>query len=393
MQKRTEPSIEQIRSFRLRAHHLDAVYPKEQMVEIVGACGMQNTPPGAWETALFNRAADCSQAQMEQLLYQDKTLLQAFSLRGAPMVFPTAESSTFLTALCPEGEEPWIYTDGIRLALDFLQMEFTEVFAILQQVIPGLESMEIVSKTALDQTLAEWMLPLLPAEKRDLWKAQSMYTTSDKQTVGGAVVSFLLRPCAFLGQVVFGERKGISPVFTACQSWTGHGMQADPEAGQRLVRKFLHCYGPASTEAFEQWLGCSRQQARRLWNSTAEEMEPVTVLGKRAWLLSKDKEKLWAEPSFERELLLLGGHDPYLDQRDRLILQPEKGLHKQIWRTVANPGAVVYRGEVIGIWTPRKKSKAIEMEITLWKQKEQRRKAEELAEAYAAFRGEKGQII
>ena len=43
------------------------------------------------------------------------------------------------------------------------------------------------------------------------------------------------------------------------------------------------------------------------------------------------------------DLLLLGGHDPYLDQRDRAILQPDKTLQKQIWKLVTNPGAVVYR--------------------------------------------------
>ena len=50
------------------------------------------------------------------------------------------------------------------------------------------------------------MLPVLPAEKRDLWNQPSMYGSPDKQTVGGAVVSFLLRPCAFMGLVVFGRR-------------------------------------------------------------------------------------------------------------------------------------------------------------------------------------------
>ena len=48
-----EPSMEQIRAFRLRGHHLDRIYPAETVLEAVGACGMQNTPPGAWENALY----------------------------------------------------------------------------------------------------------------------------------------------------------------------------------------------------------------------------------------------------------------------------------------------------------------------------------------------------
>lgn len=48
-----EPSIEQIRNFRLHSHHLDAKYELADIESIAGACGLQNTPPGAWETAPF----------------------------------------------------------------------------------------------------------------------------------------------------------------------------------------------------------------------------------------------------------------------------------------------------------------------------------------------------
>ena len=98
---------------------------------------MQNTPPGAWENALYHRIPSCSLVQMKQLLYGDpkslgysgcppasetgRTLLQAWSLRGAPFVFPASESGVFLSALIPQAEEPWIYTRGIALALEYLE--------------------------------------------------------------------------------------------------------------------------------------------------------------------------------------------------------------------------------------------------------------------------------
>ena len=108
-----EPSVAQIRAFRLRAHHLDRTYAYEDIPEAVGACGMQNTPPGAWENALYHRIPSCSLMQMERLLYGSptdsetgKALLQAWSLRGAPFVFPASESGTFLSALIPQEDEP-----------------------------------------------------------------------------------------------------------------------------------------------------------------------------------------------------------------------------------------------------------------------------------------------
>ena len=390
----TEPSIEQIRIFRLRSHHLDAVYPKSEADRLAGACGMQNTPPGAWETALFNRVPDCTLSDMEHLLYEQKTLLQAWSYRGTPVVFPVSESSAFLSALIPDEPEPWIYTQGITLALDYLQMDSDSLLEMLKQVIPQLDDHVIVSKSALDQTLAGWMTPLIPIQKRELWNQPSMYGSPDIQTVGGAVVSFLLRPCAFHGLVVFGKRDGISPTFTSFKNWTGSPLPPDRDAKKKLVRKYLHCYGPATADMFASWLGCSGKQARRMWNTISEELEPVTFFGKKAFILSEDRERLFAPASFtgkhpgdlQRNLLLLGGHDPYLDQRDRAVLQPDKTLQKQIWKLVTNPGAVVYRGEVIGIWTTKKKAKGMDIKMTLWTDAAGKTPLQNLAEEYAAFR-------
>lgn len=390
----TEPSIEQIRIFRLRSHHLDAVYPKSEADRLAGACGMQNTPPGAWETALFNRVPDCTLSDMEHLLYEQKTLLQAWSYRGTPVVFPVSESSAFLSALIPDEPEPWIYTQGITLALDYLQMDSDSLLEMLKQVIPQLDDHVIVSKSALDQTLAGWMTPLIPVQKRELWNQPSMYGSPDIQTVGGAVVSFLLRPCAFHGLVVFGKRDGISPTFTSFKNWTGSPLPPDRDAKKKLVRKYLHCYGPATADMFASWLGCSGKQARRMWNTISEELEPVTFFGKKAFILSEDRERLFAPASFtgkhpgdlQRNLLLLGGHDPYLDQRDRAVLQPDKTLQKQIWKLVTNPGAVVYRGEVIGIWTTKKKAKGMDIKMTLWTDAAVKIPLQNLAEIYAAFR-------
>ena len=429
-----EPSMEQIRAFRLRGHHLDRIYPAETVLEAVGACGMQNTPPGAWENALYQRVPSCSLSRMEELLsgkrhaaekpfpdkkphpagmltedavsrpdrtlQPDRTLLQAWSLRGAPFVFPASESPVFLSALIPQAEAPWIYTRGITLALDFLGMEMEPFFELLKQVIVRLDDAVIVGKNSLDQTLAGWMEPFLPEEKRQLWNRPSMYGEPDRQTVGGAVVSFLLRPCALEGLVVFGKRGPQEPSFTSLRGWMGHSLppdaQAQKQAQKRLVRKYLHCYGPATPAMLADWLGCSGKQARRLWAAVSEEMEEVQVCGKKAWILSADHESLFSSPDFPRPFVLPAGYDPYLDQRDRQMICPEKELQRKIWRTVANPGVVLFQGRAVGIWSSRKKKDGLSVAVTLWQyeagtgfpdEASAKRTLCEMAEAWAAFRG------
>lgn len=385
-----ELSIQKIRLFRLQAHHLDVRREKNYSSNIVGACGMQNTPPGAWETALFNRVSNCSLTDMNALLSSEKSLLQAWSFRGAPVVFPVGESNAFLSALIPEEGEDWIYTRGITGALDFLQMSFVELLDKLKEVVPGLYDKTIESKSTLDQTLAEWMIPLLPEGKHDLWNSPSMYGHPDIQTVGGAVVSFLLRPCSFLGFVVFGERNGISPTFTSYKNWVGHTLKDDKDAVKKLTRKFLHCYGPTTADEFANWLGCSGKQARRMWKSIADETLPVSVDGKKVFILEDDKDLLFAPPKPERKLIMLGGHDPYLDQRDRHILLDNKALQKKVWKTVTNPGVVLQCGEIIGIWTSKKKGKGIEIKMNLWNEDtDLKQDLRDLAEGYAVFREQK----
>ena len=409
------PNMAQIRAFRLRAHHLDRIYSYEDIPEAAGACGLQNTPPGAWENALYHRVPSCSPARLEQLLYgcpqspenrgcptaseTGRTLLQAWSLRGAPFVFPASESGIFLSALIPQAEEPWIYTRGIALALEYLGMEMEPLLELLKQVILRLDNVVITGKNVLDQTLAEWMLPFLPEEKRSLWNRPSIYGEPDRQTIGGAVVSFLLRPCALCGLVVFGRRMPEGPSFTSLRSWLGASLSleetARQEAQKELVRKYLHCYGPAVPAMFADWLGCSKEQARRLWAAVSEEMEEVRVCGKTAWILAADHDSLFSEPDFSRPVLLLNGYDPYLDQRDRTVLQPDKVLQRKIWRTVSNPGAVIFQGRAVGIWTTRKKGNKMDAAVTLWPDREEKlpdetvlfREISEMVEEWGAFRG------
>ena len=108
-----------------------------------------------------------------------------------PVVFPTRDAGVFLTPLCARpGENPWIYTKGIGLALEFLGMSFEELLPLVRQACRCLDNETVRSKESLDQFLADAARDSLPPDKRSLWDAPTMYGRLDRQTVGGAVVSF-----------------------------------------------------------------------------------------------------------------------------------------------------------------------------------------------------------
>lgn len=86
---------QQVLAHRLHAHHLDAPLPAGGLAQAAGACGLQNSPPGAWETAAFVRVREAGIAGLHDALYHDKTLLQAWSVRGVPLVFPPPTRGCF----------------------------------------------------------------------------------------------------------------------------------------------------------------------------------------------------------------------------------------------------------------------------------------------------------
>lgn len=382
-------TAEQIRGYRLCAHHLENKLPLNRMLEAAGACGLQNTPPGAWQTALFNRLDGCTTDALDNALYSEKTLLQAWSYRGVPVVFPTGQSDVFLTPLIAQkNEQPWIYTLGISGALEYLQMPFDDLLLRTKKAALYLDSHTIKSKEALDQTLADIIQQELPKDKQALWRAPSMYGKPGKQTVGGAAVSFLLRPCSFNSLVVFGKRQGISPTFTSFKNWVGRAPNPIADAKKKLVRNFLHCYGPATAECFMSWLGCSKRQANRLWGSVLDELSPVEVEGKTRYILSADYKDLLSAKTNNEKLILLGPHDPYLDLRDREVVLANKAHQKTLWQYISNPGAVLKGGRVIGVWKASKLKDKLDVSITMWESttgKEQKH-LKQLAEEYAVFR-------
>src|SRR5690554_3710034 len=114
------------------------------------------------------------------------------------------------------------------------------------------------------------------------------------------------------------------------------------------------------------WLGCSSAQANRIWQTVIDEIEPVNLSGKDCYILLDDKEELLSPPQPERKVHLLGGHDPYLGLQDCDVILDNKARQNQIWRTVSNPGAVLYQGKIVGTWKSKKRGKGFEIEVTLW---------------------------
>ena len=59
----------QVRAYRLAAHHLARPLPAGAFAQAAGVCGVQNSPPGAFETALWNRVRPGAPAGMQMVAW------------------------------------------------------------------------------------------------------------------------------------------------------------------------------------------------------------------------------------------------------------------------------------------------------------------------------------
>lgn len=373
---------DQYRQFRVHVHHLDQRVPARRVLAVAGTIGLQNSPPGAWEQAVFNRVADITAAELRGMLEKQKSLLQAWSFRGAPAVFPTQDAATFLNALAAEkDEEPWIYTAGLVPSLPQLGIDYTTLLTLVSQATKTvLADKTITGKSQLDAAVAEAVAADLPAAKQAAWQQPSPYGA--KQTLGQAAVSFMLRPTGFQGLVVFGQRSGQSPTFTSPKHW-GVGWPEESAAMHELVQRYVHAYGLTNRQEFTKWLGCSIAQGRRLWDLVADELTAVDA----GSVLTADLPEFQKAVEATGTLRLLGPHDPYLDANGRDLLLPDKKLQRKVWRTVGNPGAVLLDGRIIGLWRQRKQGKQLSATVDSFVPLTNRLKQQitSQVEAYAAF--------
>ena len=124
---------EQVLRCQRHAHHLDKKLPREQRLEAVSACGLVNSPPGSWELALAVRVAALTRDDLRCDLIETKNLMQTWSLRGAPTIFPTAEAGTFLSALAAQPDEVPVYAQPLSYTAQALEAQRHELLEALRQ--------------------------------------------------------------------------------------------------------------------------------------------------------------------------------------------------------------------------------------------------------------------
>ncbi|WP_158564132.1 winged helix DNA-binding domain-containing protein [Jiangella anatolica] len=125
------------------------------------------------------------------------------------------------------------------------------------------------------------------------------------------------------------------------------------EARAELVRRFVHAAGPVRPAHLATWLSLTPAAAKRWWALAAGDLADVEVDGRGGFVLAADV-PLFEDPPAPDELRLLGPYDPLTELADREFLLPDAGQRRQVWAASANPGIVLWDGEIAGTWRRRR---------------------------------------
>lgn len=348
-------------AFRLNAHQLTERSGETGLLDAAGRCGIQNSPPGSALLALHARVRNLTREQVGEAVAEDKSLLQTWCMRGSPFYFPAADAPVFTTGVLPPTEEAMRhFILGVEQTLGKLDMSLTEAVELTGAEIDDVLSGRQLAINELGAELATRIARNLPKKQRDIWEEHGPYAPD--QLLGEGVVHFCIRILTLQRVVCFAPRAANKAPFVLVDEWLGHPIpDIDPEVARaELLRRYLRCYGPSTRGDFAAWVGIYTGDTGPWWSLVEDELTQVEF-GSKSWILTEDLDALRSAPK-PKGVRLLPPRDPYTQMRDRETIVDKK-YHREVWKSVGEPGAVLANGKIIGIWRPRKSGRKLTVTI------------------------------
>ncbi len=358
----TSTSRQDVIAARLAAHRLDERVSADQLSDVAGRCGVQDSPPGSALLALHARVEGVTREVFDAATGEDQSLLRTWAMRGAPFVLPTEDAAVFTTGVLPPTEAArHQLVHGVGPALETLGMRLDDAVEATRAEIGGVLSGRWLAIGPLGREVASRVADSLTKQQRGAWEAEGPHARG--QPLGEAVVHFCIRLLTLEQVVCFAPREGRTAPFVLVEEWLDQPIPSlDPASARaELVRRYLRSYGPSTRAHLASWLGVRAGDAHDWWDLVEDELSEVDVDG-RAWLLTEDVEDL-GRAAMPDGVRLLPPGDPYTQMRDRESIV-DRHHHRELWKTVGAPGALLVDGQVVGAWRPRTSGRRLTIAVT-----------------------------
>jgi hypothetical protein len=373
---RDKVSAEQAVAYRVAAHNLHERLPAGGLLDAAGVAGVQDTPPGHAPLALAARVAKLTPDDIEAALHDDRTLVRMLSLRGAAYLVPRGDAAVFGPGALAADEES--LREQLMGSWAALEGSDTAAREALGEVIGVLATVLADAEPRTKGQVSEALHGRIPAELEPWCEACDVHHVPDQ----------LLRLAGTAGVFCYGWPQGRTQMLMATDIWLGEPLGGELKVDRiTLARRFVHAYGPVTARHFAAWSGIGAAEARARFEALGAELVEVRLDGAPAWMLAGDLELL-DDPPLAAGARLLPGGDPFLAQRDRSTLVPDRAQQRALWRPVGSPGLVLMTGHPIGTWRARQTPKRLEITVEAFVApgERQRTAIEQAAGVVALFR-------
>ena len=330
-------------AWRMNRHSLIERRPAGELLEVVsGLCGLHAQVMSSAELTLWARLDRLSPQALPAALWEDRSLVKLWAMRGTLHLLPAAELGLWLAALGTYEH--------------YLKPVWLRGFGITRD---ELERLVETIGSALDGELRT---------REEL--AREVERISGSAGMGERIRGSwgpYLKPASFRGLLCFGPGEGPKVRFTTPRSWLRSEVH-DPspdDALAEVTRRYLGAYAPATREDFARWWGVSPAKAGQMLRALGDEAVEVDVDGEQGlWMLSEDAGEARAAKA-HNTARLLPGFDQWVVGASRsasALLDPQ---HKaRVYRPQGwiSPVLLV-NGRMEGVWRHEVKGARLLVEI------------------------------
>lgn len=358
----------EVRARRLARSSLVPRVGAPRLVETVhDLCGVHAQVQASAELQLAARVDPIAQVDVRGALWERRSLVKAWTVRGTLHLHPAHElalwhaarrAATGASADGPSALEAWRDPAGV-LHPPLGGDDVKAIRAAVWDVLHG--------RCMLRDEIAEEVVARVGAQARH-------------RLVSGFAF--------FFDELCQGPPQGTKVTFVRPDQWIDGWKDVDEQSALlEVCRRYLHTYGPARPADFREWFGGGAfkpDRARAVFDSLGDELEEIDVEGHRAYVLSGDT----VFPSFEPSLRLLPEYDVYImGFREREHLVPE-AVKDQVaaqprgrYEGPAGVRFLLMDGVPGGLWQRKKRGKRIELRVAPTRRLSKIRRAELEVEA------------
>lgn len=252
-------------AWRTRRQHLAERVPRAAMIDVASRlCGVHAQLQSSAELTLWARVDGLEPDDVSRALWQERTLVKLWAMRGTLHLLPSAEYGLWQAAL--------------STTRNYERASWSKYFGVSQQELATL--FETIPRALEDRLLSR---DALADAVGDLAGSQAL---GDKLRASWGAV---LKPASYRGLLCFGPSEGRNTRFTLPRTWLPAWEPWDAQhAMLEVARRYLGAYAPATREDLSRWwAGLSPAQAGKLLKALGDELVPVRVEGEERFMMAE----------------------------------------------------------------------------------------------------------